>query len=128
MDFAKPKPRRYLPPSDFRQSITGSRSSRTYGAQKLPFREVSRARSRRAHAFAIDNVSSTSVTLARPAYVRVNPFMSVASRIHGLSPILLHAADRAVRTVAAFTPPGDRSIAKLPAFSPSGDAARRGGV
>lgn len=53
--------------------------------------------------------------------VRINPFMSVVSRIHGLSPILLHG--RLLGVVAAFTPL-DRSIET--SGIPSDDTRERG--
>ncbi|TGZ53849.1 Uncharacterized protein DBV15_01833 [Temnothorax longispinosus] len=52
--------------------------------------------------------------------VRINPFMSVVSRIHGLSPILLHG--RLLGVVAAFTPL-DRS--NETSGIPSDDTSRR---
>lgn len=60
------------------------------------------------YALIVDNafrdVSHVNLFLSN---VRINPFMSAVSRIHGLSPILLHG--RLPGVVAAFTPL-DRSI------------------
>jgi len=54
----------------------------------------------------VDNVFDSHVN-SFLSNVRINPFMSVVSWIHGLSPILLHG--RLLDVVAAFTPL-DRSI------------------